>query len=240
MSSYDLFLTNTGDLSFSIVDYTARNDIFDFNFYIAPSQALLFNFMIDNNTATVYDNKKKLRADVYVNDFDEIDSIESLKEGMKVYVARTDTVYKIVPSTGISLPIEPEEEVILNMGIQPLEFSSNFDFEFYIHKPKDDKRNIMVQNLSYIEQAIRIRLDSESGSVLGNESLGADLFKLMHSDMQASKLLNKISAQVKNAISDILPNCTVKAYTINSDYFNYHNTIKIVIINNEEVYYYYV
>ena len=132
MSSCDLFLTNTGDLSFSVIDFTARNDIFDFNFYIAPSQALLFNFMIDNNIFTTYDNKKKLRADVYVNDFDEIDSIESLKEGMKVYVARTDTIYRIVPSTGISLPIEPEEEVIPNMGTQPLEFSSNFDFEFYI------------------------------------------------------------------------------------------------------------
>ena len=89
MSSCDLFLTNTGDLSFSVIDFTARNDIFDFNFYIAPSQALLFNFMIDNNVFTTYDNKKKLRADVYVNDFDEIDSTESLKEGMKVHVART-------------------------------------------------------------------------------------------------------------------------------------------------------
>ena len=240
MSGYDLFLTNTGDLSFSVMDFTARNDIFDFNFYIAPSQALLFNFMIDNNANTIYDNKKKLRADVYVSDFDEIDSIQSLKEGMKVHVAKTDSIYRIVPSTGISHPIEPEEDTISNLGIQPLEFSSNFNFDFYIHKPKDDKRNITVQDSSYIEQAIRIRLESESGSVLGNESLGADLFKLMHSDMQTSKLLNKISAQVKNAISDILPNCTVEAYTINSDYFNYHNTIKIVIINNEEVYYYYV
>jgi integrase len=134
-----------------------------------------------------------------------------------------------------------DDETIKKVGyVQPVETSTNFDFNFYVFTPKHDKVSKVLNKQDYIEQAIKIRLETESGTIRGNESMGADLFKLLHSNGQSSKIITKINNQVKEALSDILPNCTVESYIINSDYFNYHNTIKIVIINNEEVYYYYI
>ena len=235
---YDLFFTETGDITFSATDFNNRTDIFDYNFYISPSECLLFNFMVENNSPYVSDNKTKIRADIYIDTVEDLDMIENPTEGTKIHIAETDTVYRI---TSINKIEYLDDTIIDRIGdIQPVEYSPNFDFEFYLYKPKQDKQVVMVNDKKYIQQAIKIRLDSESGAIRGNEDTGADLFKFMHSDMQTSKLLTKISAQVKSAISDILPNCEVQAYSINSDYFNYHNTIKIVIINNEEVYYYYV
>ena len=235
---HDLYFTDTGDITFSAVDFNNRTDIFDYNFYISPSECLLFNFMVENNSPYVSDNKTKIKADIYIDTVEDLDMIENPTEGTKIHITETDTVYRI---TSINKIEYLDDTVIDRIGdIQPVEYSPNFDFEFYLYKPKQDKQVVMVNDKKYIQQAIKIRLDSESGTIRGNEDAGADLFKFMHSDMQTSKLLTKISAQVKSAISDILPNCEVQAYSINSDYFNYHNTIKIVIINNEEVYYYYV
>ena len=235
---HDLYFTDTGDITFSAVDFNNRTDIFDYNFYISPSECLLFNFMVENNSPYVSDNKTKIKADIYIDTVEDLDMIENPTEGTKIHITETDTVYRI---TSINKIEYLDDTVIDRIGdIQPVEYSPNFDFEFYLYKPKQDKQVVMVNDKKYIQQAIKIRLDSESGTIRGNEDAGADLFKFMHSDMQTSKLLTKISAQVKSAISDILPNCEVQAYSINSDYFNYHNAIKIVIINNEEVYYYYV
>lgn len=235
---HDLLFTETGDITFSAIDFNSRTSIFDYNFYISPSECLLFNFMVDNNSPHVSDDKTKIRADIYIKSIEDLDAIENPVEGTKIYISETNTIYKI---TTINKVAYLDDTIIEKIGdIQPVEFSPNFDFEFYLYKPKQDKQAVMVNDKKYIQQAIRIRLESESGTIRGNEDAGADLFRFMHSDMQASKLLTKIAARVKDAISDILPNCTVQAYSINSDYFNYHNTIKIVIINNEEVYYYYV
>lgn len=235
---YDLLFTDTGDITFSSADFNNRSDIFDYNFHISTSECFLFNFMVENNFSQVKDNKTKMRADINIKTIEDLDYMEDPIVGTKVYIEETDTIYRIVTVNEISYL---DDVVIKKVGdIQPVEFSSNFDFDFYLYKPQYDKRSVMVNNKKYIQQAIKIRLDSESGTIRGNEDTGADLFKYMHSDMQASKLLTKICTQVKNALYDILPNCEVKAYSINSDYFNYHNTIKIVIINNEEVYYYYV
>ena len=103
-----------------------------------------------------------------------------------------------------------------------------------------DKINRVVNNNEFIQQAIKLRLNSDIGNIRGNETMGADLFKFMHVNTQKSRLLTQISDQVKTAISDILPNCTVSAYIINSNYLNYHDSIKIVIVNNEDIYYYYI
>ena len=54
---YDLFFTETGDITFSTTDFNNRTDIFDYNFYISPSECLLFNFMVENNSPYVSDNK---------------------------------------------------------------------------------------------------------------------------------------------------------------------------------------
>ena len=76
------------------------------------------------------------------------------------------------------------------------------------------------------------------GSITGNETLGSTIFDLMHSNIPSDRLRNKIKEIVTKAISDILPNATVDVQLLNTDYLNYHDSIRIVIVNNEELYYY--
>lgn len=235
---YDLSLTPTGDLSFTTSNTKARQHMFEFNFHVASSDSLQFNFVIESNNKEIVDNNKKVNHHIELATLDDLDTIEDPIIGTKIYVKETDTVYRITDINEISYL---DDETIKKVGyVQPVETSTNFDFNFYVFTPKHDKVSKILSKQDYIEQAIKLRLETESGTIRGNESMGADLFKLLHSNGQSSKIIIKINNQVKEALSDILPNCTVESYIINSDYFNYHNTIKIVIINNEEVYYYYI
>lgn len=168
---YDLFLTKNGDLSFLTTNSLAKNETFTFNFHIARSDSLLFNFGIDNN-------------------------IESRPK------------------------------------------PNQLTFNFYLYKPKYDKIARTVTDYNFINQAIKIRLNTELGSITGNETLGSTIFDLMHSSIPADRLRNQIKEIVIKAISDILPNATVDVQLLNTDYLNYHDSIRIVIVNNEELYYY--
>lgn len=111
-------------------------------------------------------------------------------------------------------------------------------FNFYLYKPKYDKIARTVTDYNYINQAIKIRLNTELGSIRGNENLGSTVFDLMHSSIPEDRLRNQIREITKKAISDILPNATVDVQLLNTDYLNYHDSIRIVIVNNEELYYY--
>ena len=150
--AYDLFLTNNGDISFYTSDRRTTNEIFEYNFHVAPTNSLLFNF--------------------------------------------------------------------------------------YTYIPKYNKVVRTINEDNYIQQAIKIRLDTELGSIRGYEDMGANLHTILHSNMKNSRLTKNISEMVKAAISDILPNCSVNVSILNTQYLNYHNSIKIVIINNEKTYYY--
>ena len=119
-------------------------------------------------------------------------------------------------------------------------FSDSLIFSFYTYTPSFDKVSRTVKNKDYIQQSIKLRLSTELNTVLYNKDLGSNLHEYIHSNLDKNRLLDYISQHVKNSIIDILPNCEVAAYIINSDYLNYHDSIKIVIVNNEEVYYYYI
>ena len=169
--AYDLFLTNNGDISFYTSDRRTTNEIFEYNFHVAPTNSLLFNFSVENlNSNRIYPNQLL--------------------------------------------------------------------FNFYTYIPKYNKVVRTINEDNYIQQAIKIRLDTELGSIRGYEDMGANLHTILHSNMKNSRLTKNISEMVKAAISDILPNCSVNVSILNTQYLNYHNSIKIVIINNEKTYYY--
>ena len=172
--SFDLLLTNSGDLSFINSYSKYKEERFQYNFHVAPTNSLLFNFDVLNN-----------------NDF-------KIKSG------------------------------------------NYFNFNFFTYTPQFDKINRVVKDTEYIQQAIKIRLDTELGTVKGEESLGSTLYAVLHSNLQKSKILSEICKIVKAAISDILYDVEIEAYFVDSDYLNFHDTIKIVITNNEEVYYYFI
>ena len=231
---YDLLLTNSGDLSFVVSSSKFKNERLEFNFHVAPSDSLLFNFAVDNannlNDIT-FPNKHTIasRIDQTITSVNDIDSIVNPVEGMRLYIKDENKTYVV------SRIYEDRID-----EIKPIDFSPGFDYNFYAYELQNDKINRVVTDKSYIQQAIKIRLNSESNSIRENGDIGADLYQYIHSNTTAPKLLSSISERVKTAIADILPNCTVEAYIINSDYLNYHDSIKIVITNNEDVFYYYV
>lgn len=243
---FDLRLTNTGDLTFTSSNSKFNRDKFEFNFHVAPTNSLLFNFEV-SNTDTSNSIKRPARAtkvSYVVGTRDSIDLIENPKVGERVYIEDEQKTYRIgIVNELIYIDEETMEEIKVNkIGyLDPVEYSETiFQYDFYAYTLQHDKVNKIIGGKDYMQQAIKLRLNTEINSIRGNEDMGADLFKFMHSNTQQSKLLNNISNQVKEAISDILPNCTVQAYIINSDYLNYHDSIKIVIINNEEIYYFYI
>ena len=243
---FDLLLTNTGDLSFVSSNSKFNRDKFEFYFHVAPTDSLLFNFEVSNtnrSNAVVRPNKAT-KVSYVVNSRDSLDMIEDPKVNERVFIEKEQKTYCIVSVNEIVyLDIETDEEVrVVKVGdIIPIEYSeTNFYYDFYTYTLQNDKINKVITDKEYMQQGIQLRLNTEINSIRGNEGMGADLFKFMHSNTQESKLLNKISEQVKAAVSDILPNCTVQAYIINSDYLNYHDSIKIVITNNEEIYYFYI
>ena len=170
--SYDLYLTDNGDITItsSNRNYDAE---FEYNFHIAPSDSLLFNFNIENS----YKQQRH---------------------------------------------------------------SNQLDYSFYIYTPKYDKIAIAITDKKYIEQAIKIRLNTELNTVRKNETLGSNIFSMIHKDPTNTKLQKELIEKVKIAISDILSDCTITIQVMQSNYLDYHDNVKIVITNNEEIYYYYL
>ena len=170
--SYDLYLTDNGDITItsSNRNYDAE---FEYNFHIAPTDSLLFNFNIEN--------------------------IQKTQRRM-----------------------------------------NQLDYSFYIYVPKYDKIAVVVKDKEYIQQAIKIRLNTELNTVKRNEDLGTDIFSMLHKDPTNLKLQKQLENKVRIAISDILTDFSVSVQVMQSNYLDYHDNVRIVITNNEEIYYYYL
>lgn len=244
---YDLLLTETGDLSFVSSNIKFKNEVFELNFHIAPTDSLCLKFNIDESDDNmIYPNKetKPSRIDREINTLDDLGYLENPKLGERIYIKDTKQLLRIDDVYPI-MPIEDEEESITQNVVSKytflnLKFSGSLQYDFYIYTPPFDKIARTVRNKEYIQQSIKLRLSTELNTVLGNNDLGSNLHTYIHSNTTANKLLAEIAQEVKKSINDLLPNCEVHAYIINSDYLNYHDSIKIVIINNEETYYYYI
>lgn len=166
----DLFLTDSGDLSFLTNMSSKSSEGFKFNFHIAQSDSLLFNFYIDNT---------------------------NVKEN-----------------------------------------NNGFEYNFYTYTPSYNKEMMTVSSKNYIQQCIKIRLNTEINTIRENTDLGSELHTIIHSSIPDNKLQSKVEKMIKNSIQDILPNASVTVSFLNTDYLNYHDSIRVVIINSEDVYYY--
>ena len=68
--------------------------------------------------------------------------------------------------------------------------------------------------------------------------MGCDLHTVMHSNLPDKRLMATIEKMIKDSISDFLPKATVSVSLLNTNYLDYHDSIKVVIINDEDVYYF--
>ena len=170
--SYDLYLTDNGDITITTSNrnYDAE---FEYNFHIAPTDSLLFNFNIEN-----------------------------------LYKTQT--------------------------------YNNQLNYNFYIYTPKYDKIAVAVKDNKYLEQAIKIRLNTELNTVRHNEDMGSDIFSLVHKDPTDTKIQEQLKEKVKIALSDILKDYSVSVQVMQSNYLDYHDNVRIVITNNEEIFYYYL
>ena len=166
----DLFLTDSGDLSFLTNMSSKSSEGFVYNFHIAQTDSLLFNFYIDNT------NKK--------------------------------------------------------------ENNNCFEYSFYTYTPEYNKEMMTVSSKNYIQQCIKIRLNTELDTIRENTDMGCNLHTIIHSNIPNNKLKTKVEEMIKESIQDILPNASVSVSFLNTDYLNYHDSIRVVIVNNEDIYYY--
>lgn len=170
--SYDLYLTDNGDLT--VTSSNRNSDVeFEYNFHVAPTDSLLFNFNIEN-----------------------------------------------------SFKLQRKE--------------NQLDYNFYIYTPKYDKIAIAITDKEYIEQAIKIRLNTELNTIRKNEDLGTNIFTLLHNDPTNTKIKKQLENKVREAISDLFSEFSVSVQVMQSNYLDYHDNVRIVITNDEEIYYYYL
>ena len=67
----DLFLTDSGDLSFLTNISSKMSEGFEFNFHVAQSDSLLFNFYIDNIKMKENDNSFKYNFYTYTPSYNK-------------------------------------------------------------------------------------------------------------------------------------------------------------------------
>ena len=113
-----------------------------------------------------------------------------------------------------------------------------FNYNFYLYTPKYDKTIKSVSKDGFIYQNIKLRLNTELNTVRENLGMGCDLHTIMHSNIPNNRLCSYIEEMVKASIIDLLPNSKVSVSLLNTNYLDYHDSIKIVIISDEDVYYF--
>ncbi len=241
--SHDLLLTQNGDITFNSSNTKSSTESLTINFYVAPSNTLQYNFSLIDTTEIKSINAIMSSVDVYINTEEEIYDIEKPYIGMRFFIKELNKRFVVTELQSI-MPLNSEYEDYDNVYIiqdyKELLLSGSLEMNSYIYTPKFDKRCSIVSDSEYIEQAIRIRLSTELETVRENMDLGTDIYTLYHSNLTANKLELTIKNKVYDAIKDILPNSSIDIRISKSDYLNYHDSIEIVIINNDKTFYYYV
>lgn len=103
-------------------------------------------------------------------------------------------------------------------------------FNFSTYEILYDKKNKLVTGDEYIKQAIKIQLETEIGTLRENSDIGSDLYRYRHMLMDKEVVIARIKECVTAAIKDIVPNCEVKVYLLETAYYDFHNAIKISVI----------
>ena len=105
-----------------------------------------------------------------------------------------------------------------------------FQFNFSTHKVLYDKKNRLISGNEYLQQAIKIQLETEIGTLRENADAGSDIYKYRHMFMQPNDVVYIIEEHVYDAIKDIVPDCEVKVYLQKTAYYDFYNAIKISVI----------
>ena len=110
--------------------------------------------------------------------------------------------------------------------------------DFYTYTIDYDKNSRIVEENRFIQQAIKIRLSTEFGTMSKDEKFGSKIFELMHLNLDDSELLQRVEIAAREALSDLLPNAKITATKMKSNYMDYYDTIKLTIKHNNQVFYY--
>lgn len=119
-----------------------------------------------------------------------------------------------------------------------IQMPQSLTLEFYYYTLDHNKNSRYVEGDKFIQQAIKLRLSTEQGTITNDESFGSRLYSIMHSNLDDSKLLDAIVDIAKEALSDILPNANITASKIDTNYYDYHDTVKLTIKHDNKTYFY--
>ena len=198
------------------------------------------NFDKFQNTVSSYTVLQNIKIKE-IDTLHELYSMINAKRNEIFFIKSTNELIIIKRVTGIKLPIE--EEVIQSVisyykTFYKLRASSALEYSFYTYTPEYNKEMMTVSSKNYIQQCIKIRLNTELDTIRENTDMGCNLHTIIHSNIPNNKLKTKIEEMIKESIQDILPNASVSVSFLNTDYLNYHDSIRVVIVNNEDIYYY--
>lgn len=110
----------------------------------------------------------------------------------------------------------------------------------YLKKAENNKEIVLAKDEDYIEQQIKIRLQTTLNTLLHNEDIGSDLDLYRHNIITEKDDFSTIKESVKRAIEDILPEAEIDVEKIETIYLDYSNSLMITIRNRDYSYYYYV
>jgi phage baseplate assembly protein W len=107
-------------------------------------------------------------------------------------------------------------------------------FNFNTYEVLYDKKNRIITGDDYIQQAIRLQLETEIGTLRENETMGSDLYKYKHMFMDEREVINVIKECVSRAIKDIVPDAEVNVHFRATAYYDFFNAIKISVILSDK------
>ena len=110
----------------------------------------------------------------------------------------------------------------------------------YLKKAENNKEIVLAKDEDYIEQQIKIRLQTTLNTLLHNEDIGSDLDLYRHNIITEKDDFSTIKESVRRAIEDILPEAEIDVEKIETIYLDYSNSLMITIRNRDYSYYYYV
>ena len=111
-------------------------------------------------------------------------------------------------------------------------------FNFNTYEALYDKNSKIISGDEYIKQAIRIRLETEKGTLRENLDLGSNIHSYRHMFINPENVISKIEACVYEAIKDIVPNSEIKVLLEKTTYYDFFNSIKISITFENKIMYF--
>lgn len=113
---------------------------------------------------------------------------------------------------------------------------NSLSINFNIDKPIYDKEIKMISGDKYIEQALRIRLETSLGTLRYNESIGSKLELVVHELVDEQKTMAKLKQYVREAIVDIVKDPVIEITKPKTMYLDYSNSLSIKIIDKDKQY----